>query len=78
MSVVVPFPPARAANPPIARMACEACGGAPMIFLPGPVRVLAFCGGQCAAWSGVRPWAEADAALRARWMTRAEMEAQPA
>lgn len=78
MSVVLPFPPARAANPPIARMACEGCGGAPMIFLPTTLRVVAFCGGQCAAGCGVRPWADAGRHVRAHWETRAEMNGEPA
>jgi len=75
MGELVGFPPARACAPSIARLRCEECGGAPMIFVPaGPV-VHAYCGPLCAAGCGVAPWAGADLVDRIGWRDRGELEA---
>lgn len=75
MGAVVGFPADRAANPCLARMRCEECGGAPMVFVPVGVVIHAYCGPICAAGCGVAPWAGADLVSRAGWRDRAEMEA---
>lgn len=72
---IVRFPPDRAGAPALARLRCAECGAAPMIYLPGPVHILAFCGPLCAAGCGVEPWASADLAQRATWRDRSELEA---
>jgi hypothetical protein len=74
---VVRFPPARACNPSIDRLRCVECSAPPMIFavVDAPVGVLAFCGPQCAAGCGIKPWASTDLVNRAAWRDRAELEA---
>ncbi len=75
MGAVVGFPPDRAGRPSLARLKCEECGGLPMIFVPVPPLVHAYCSPDCAAGCGVAPWASADLVERGQWRSRAELEA---
>ena len=74
MGALLAFPAARAANPSIARLRCDACGAAPMIFVPDGPLLLAFCGPGCAATCGLQPWASTGLAARSFWRDRAELE----
>lgn len=69
------FPGQRAAPAPIGGLRCAECGGAPMIFVPGPIAVMPFCGPLCAAGCGIEPWASADLVVRSTWRDRAQLEA---
>lgn len=75
MGDLVRFPPDRAGTPAIGRLRCDECGAPPMIFVPGDIRILSFCGPLCAAGCGVEPWASADLVVRAGWQDRRQMEA---
>jgi len=74
MGELVGFPANRAAAPSLARLKCEECGGAPMIFVPCPPLVHAYCGPLCAAGCGVEPWASADLVDRIGWRDRGQIE----
>jgi hypothetical protein len=75
MGGVLPFPAARARPPSIDRLRCVECSAPPMIFVPGPTVIDAFCGPACAAACGIEPWRSAGILERAAWRDRTEMEA---
>lgn len=76
MGELVGFPADRAGRPALARLKCEECGGAPMIFVPAAPLVHAYCSPECAAGCGVEPWASANLLERAAWRSRAELVAE--
>jgi len=76
MGELVGFPADRAASPRLARLKCEECGAAPMIFVPVPPLVHAYCSPLCAAGCGVAPWDSADLVERLAWRSRAELVAE--
>ncbi len=76
MGELVSFRGERSANPSLARLKCEECGAAPMIFVECAPLVHAYCSPECAAGCGVEPWASADLVARSTWRSRAELLAE--
>ena len=72
---VVRFPADRATAPSLARLKCEECGAAPMIFVERAPLIHAYCSPMCAAGCGVEPWVSADLVDRVGWRSRVELEA---
>ena len=68
MAAPARFPARRVQAVRIAALRCD-CGAVPVIFAVDQAQpvVHPFCSPACAARAGLRPWAEAGPADRARW-----------